>query len=266
MLLRFGCVTTMPHDSCRDCGDEPCTRPCQICQRHRHNVTDLQTCFDCATEVRRDLQRTVDLYALLPEHLGHPSAIRLDQRRGSGEPALPGGDPLVLLGPGADAGNRRRAYLAGLDDAWDQDDRLSDPVSVAFTLASWEDTWRKMRREPAATDRGTVTSASAYLHRWHDWAAQQDPDSPQSPDFYGYAHELGKLRRHLERVTRTGDQPERVNATCLDCGERLQRKMTDEGFSDDAHCPACGRIYGPREYLLAVRAFLQQRVDAREAS
>lgn len=211
-------------------------------------------------EVRRDLQRIVDLYATLPDYLGHPAAIRLDQRRGSGEPALPGGDPLVLLGPGGDAGNRRRAYLRGLDDAFDQDDRDGDPLSVAYLLASHEDVWRKVRREPAATTPAIVSSAAAYLHRWHDWAAQH------LDVFDEYAHELRRLRQHLERVTRTSDAPEPVNATCLDCGERLQRKMTDRGFSDDANCPACGRIYGPREYLLAVRTFLQQRVDAREAS
>lgn len=248
------------NDACRDCGGEECHRPCAICSRHRVNVTDLQTCFDCATEVRRDLQRIVDLYATLPDYLGHPAAIRLDQRRGSGEPALPGGDPLVLLGPGGDAGNRRRAYLAGLDDAFDQDDRDADPVSIAYALASFEDDWRKVRKEPAASDRETVAGASAYLHRRHDWAAQHHPD------FVEYAAELAKLRRHLERVTRTSDAPERVNATCLDCGERLQRKMTDRGFSDDANCPACGRIYTQQEYWLACRVFLQQRVDERDAS
>lgn len=254
----------MPPEGCRHCGDQECTKPCLVCGHHRHNILDLQTCFECATEVRRDLQRIVDLYATLPDYLGHPAAIRLDQLRGSGEPVLPGGDPLVLLGPGGDAGNRRRAYLAGLDDAWDQDDRASDPVSVAYALASWEDTIRKVRREPAASDRETVTGASAYLHKRHDWAAQH------LDVFDEYARDLRRLRQHLERVTRTGDQPEPVNATCLspDClgQQRLYRRLTDQGFDDNAYCPACGREYGPREYLLAARAFLQARVEAREAS
>lgn len=250
----------MPHDSCRDCGDEPCTRPCQICGEHLG--IELRTCLICAAAVRKQLHRVERLYRALPAFVPRLAVQQLDRRRGSNEPALPGGDHLVFLADGSNARERLRAFLRGQDEAFDQDDRLSDPASVAYFLASWEDDFRRQRHEPAASDRATVATAATYLHCWHDWAAQHHPEFPS------YADELDRLRKHLERITYTSDNPEPVNAYCTvpTCNQRLFRKLTDQGFDDNAYCPKCRRVYEPRELAFAYRAWMEERVAEREAS
>lgn len=250
-------------EGCRDCGGEECSRPCQLCENHLG--IELRTCLICAAAVRKNLHRVTRLYRALPAFVPKLAVQRLDQRRGSNEPSLPGGDHLVFLADGSDAGNRRRAFLAGLDESWDQDDRLSDPLSVAYFLASWEDEFRRQRREPAASDRATVATAATYLQHRHDWAAQHHPEFPV------YADQLDRLRKHLERITYTSDAPEPVNAYCTvpGCGQRLLRKLNEEtGFDDNAYCPSrtCRRVYEPRELAFAYRAWMEERVAEREAS
>jgi hypothetical protein len=229
--------------------EAPEKRLCVVCGRRELDATTLATCLDCLSRTRSALYEIVDLYARLPELLGHPKATRYDAGRpGGDELPMPGGDVLVMLAGGSEAKARLRAFLRGDDDAWDQDDRSGDAPSVAHVLSEWEDSWRRERGDKAASGPATVASAAAYLGARMSDAAQRLKSFPE------FAGDMRKLAGRLRAVTGTADNPVRADVRCFDCDDRLERRWTDEGLAEQWDCPGCGRVYLPAEYVLALRA------------
>src|SRR4051794_25594581 len=109
---------------------------CVVCAGNLE-PTELQTCLRCLAKVRVHLVRVERLFAALPSllaNLGAASALDSVLARGGDEATLPGGDLLVLLGPGSSA----------------HDGHPSDPPAVAFELWTWAEDWSEIRRETSA--------------------------------------------------------------------------------------------------------------------
>lgn len=226
---------------------------CVVCARSLRSV-ETQTCEQCAANTRADLAQVVRLYPLLRAELGHPAAQRYDQRGGSAEPQIPGGDALVMLAGG------NPGHVGDLGSSNMHDTRADDPESIAVALAGWEDDWRHLRGEPPAmfdTSAGDrqeqlLEASAGYLNARLGWAAAHHPV------FNEFAGDLARLASRLATTTHSSDLPI-VGVKCLDCGGRLERPITRHGFADHYECPRCHRRYDTTEYRLALRAHVERR-------
>lgn len=200
---------------------------------------DPHVCTECVDRVRAALTEVVELYAVLPDQLGHPAPQVYDRdgRSSGDEQPIPGGAALVLLGPGSNGTAARKLTskeqaegATGREHGVDNDDR--DPVSVAHTLGSWEDTWRHARGEPANPEPATVTAAAGYLDRHLTWAARSFAGEP----LLEFAHDLRWLRAVLRAATGQAGGPLRAPARCFRCGQdelvRRSRKPDQCGCGD----------------------------------
>lgn len=256
--------------------------PCGTC-RQLLGRGEQATCRACVADVRAALRGIVDGYAVLPlllDSLGSNAPKRNPGGGGGGdrERPLPGGDPLVMLGPGSGGDNVRRADTArlrvdpGAVQLYGRDDADGDPVSVSHELGRWEDDWRRLRGEPGAPGPAYVSTAVDYLTVNVSWAASRHPA------FREFADDMRRLRWQLEAVTRTEDRPVRASAPCFEprptddddggearvCGGVLERHYLTTGLQDDWVCRRCKRVYDQAGYWLAVRSQLE-RAAARAA-
>lgn len=229
---------------------------CRICTRSLH-PTEAHTCGICLANTRADLVDIPRLYQLLEHELGHIPTARYDRTGRSSETPLPGGDALVMLA----GGNPSDAGRNGAEG------RPDDPESIAVTLASWEDDWRRIRHEPPAMidatagdhQRRALTAAVDYLSRRLSWAADHHPA------FDAFAEDITRLVSRLASTTHTTDAT-LIGVACLDCNRRLERQVTTRGLADHFECPRCHRRYGDTDYRLALRAHIdRRRTDATTA-
>lgn len=263
----------MNRHGCRRCDWEPTTGPdrpgpmSQLADHHDDSghplciacgmslpVEQPQTCLPCIAAVRRRLDGVVELYGRLPELLDRLSSGSdwRDKGSRSDDTRLPGGDVLALL-----AGGSEGRYWAGRGVTIN-DNLPSDPPSVAFELSRWEDDWRQLRGEVAATSMPDVATAASYLARRMTWAADRHPA------FGEFSTDIRNLHIRLEQATGVTDRPE-TGAPCMDCGAFLERRWTDNGLADEWVCPRCHRQYADAAYWLAVRAGLELEREQREA-
>lgn len=228
-------------------GDDEQPKPtCCACERPLGDYEPL-TCRRCQNHARRAVADIVDLYAELPDHIGHLTGLAGGHtRETSPTPPLPGGDALVLLAAGS--------YGWSDNGETTRDD---DPQSAAQVLAVWEDRWRKARAEPAAATTATVATTSRYVTAHLQWAANTDPA------FGVFLSELRHLRSRMRVVTGAISPPVRSDAYCLNdgCGGRLEQKWRNDGLDDTRTCPDCHRAYSPAQYAQALKTQLQQRKD-----
>lgn len=275
-----------------DCG----LRHCLVCAGHLDDV-EPRTCVACLGRVRRDLADIVELFALLPEQLGHLRPRPMDAAGGSGFSApLPGGDVLAMLAPGSpgafwrdrESGSRldgtpwrpvqrlRHGHLVWSTDPAEQAEQAvsvvwesgaanphqeDDPPAVAFELGQWEDDWRSERGEPASMEVATVAGAVGYLSLRAGWAADFHPA------FDEFATDVARLRARLEVATSMDARPLRaVGVRCVRCetAPELRLGWGDGGLDDEWHCPRCRGTYTAEEYWLAVHQALidEAREDA----
>lgn len=229
------------------------------CCRHRLGVDELATCRACVADTRAHLGAITAAYELLPALLDSLGSNAPQPGRGRVvERPMPGGDVLVLLGPGGDAlealRRLRRAERIGKphdEPPWGADDFGHDPPSAAHELGRWEDDWRRVRGEPGAGGPATVAAAVEYLRARLAWAASHHPG------FAEFGLDLRALRRCLEQAAGLDDRPERAGVPCFDCGGDLERRYGHNGREDDWTCHRCRRVYDQAAYLLAVRANLE---------
>ena len=237
-----------------DHADEAGHPLCQVCQLSLDR-TERQVCLLCVGQVRRNLHRIGDLYATLPDELGHPKGPQIDPSGGGrhdDEQPIPGGPILPLLAGGSRGLTQitgAPTTAGGRDFSHDNDEHTSDPQSVAFELSRHEDLWRLQRGEPAAETAPTVTGCSGYLFRHLTWAADN------LEDFLDLSDALATILYRLEAVTSTSDRPQ-VGVPCFEdgCGADLIRKYGEDHYT----CPRCRRQYDDAAYWLAVRAALEK--------
>jgi hypothetical protein len=200
---------------------------------------------------------------------------------------LPGGDLLVLVGPGAVGDN---------DPIQHRDEQGNDPTSAAGELAGWEDWWRRQQHQQPATTPPILSRVMGYLTLHLTWAAQHQPDFPE------FAATARRIRGRLEAELRDGGAPMR-GVNCFDCGTTLIKPMRDPtpcrhvlearragthpgiwiqtlatypelgdehatcdqgGLDDNWRCPRCHRVYHEREYWFAVRAAIDEEAPGDE--
>lgn len=198
-------------------------------------------CAECVGETRTLLADILAYYVELSGHLGRLRGQVLGMRGGGteGRP-LPGGDALVLLGPGSPG------YA---EDA--ETSREGDPPSVAYELRYWEKDWREERKEICMC--GNVPSSVKYLYTNSRWA------SINYPGFAEFYADLKRLRLRLSIATCRHRSPVKANASCFRCGGVLQRQIDARGFEEEhVTCRDCGDTYDAGRYLLALRAAAEQ--------
>lgn len=237
---------------------------CELCRRILPPEDD-RICEACISHVRNLLSGIGEMYAELENEVAQPrSASPGGGRGGSDGPPLPGGDALVMLGPGSQG-------LA--DDALTVRDR--DTSSLVFDLTYWESSWRQVFTDPPrrpARFGVAVGDAVAYLTR-----RARDAAHRTDLGFVPCAADLTRLHVHLERITGRARAAAKANASCFDCGGTLLRRVDpktgleetektgrtdpDTGRPEErpvVTCSTCRRRYGAVEYLMALR-------DARES-
>jgi hypothetical protein len=235
-----------------------------VCRREHTDADHPQTCPACLGAVRDDLQRIPDLMVLAEQQLADwwPALSPGTPRDGASnnEPPMPGGDLLVLVGPGA-YGRRNP----------DTDIRPGDPEPVLADLAWWEDDWRRTQHQRAAETTPVLTHVAGYLDLHLTWAAQH------YPPFTEFARAVREHRTRLETELRDGIRAMR-GVACFDCNTTLVRGIRDPkpcrhepgahvkgcdqgGLEDYWKCPRCKREYLPREYWFAVRAAIGEKAS-----
>lgn len=211
-------------------GCEPCPElHCTVCRRtHADHV-----CPHCLRQVRTTLARLKYLARKLPGE-----ATRNHGAYATGN-NIPGGDALVLAGPGASPEQIRRALderlLLQLDTSHAQEESRADPRPPATVLAYWTRTWRDHLDQP--------TTLTITLDRAADYIDTQLPHLTDDPRFIVMARELGDALRRVEDALHEGDRPQTSRVPCWECGTRLVKVYTAREDDDHWLCPHCGELY-----------------------
>lgn len=261
---------------------------CGCCARSLLD-TEPATCEQCIVRAQETLAGVVQLWQDLPRHLGQAKAQVYDKdgRGGAEEHALPGGTVLALLAPGS-VGNvlSRSGNREHLKDNW-----ADSTPSVAWTLMSWEDDWRRTRGDEAAQAAGTsaqvARAAAGYLERHTRWAANQHDAFPE------YAGDMQDLHSRLEVASGRVRHPVKAGASCFDCGGTLERPLHEVSAEASVfpwwipfgigprreqdmpnttrvgpvenenvvRCRQCGSSYDGARYLLALAARRQEGAE-----
>lgn len=204
-----------------------------------------------------------DLYRELPDIIAAIAglhATRYDRgntgkQRRVGDTTIVGGDALVMSAHGSSETSITRTAGEVIDWELARIERNDSP-SVLTTLTKWEDTWRSVQGQPAATTT-TLDAAVTYLTTHTAWAVEH------FPDIDAYLSELTALRGRLRSVTGHINPPKPSDAPCIECnGQIVQRykhgdRPEDRGLDDVRECNRCGQHYNPAQYMLAVNQRLQ---------
>ncbi len=220
---------------------------CCICHR---SLTDVQpqTCDSCLDQAQAHLSGVLTMWLELRSYLGHLHGSSYDTSHGTDDYVLPGGDVLVLLGPGSQ----------GLSDNHETIKSNDDALSIAHLLGSWQALWQQARNEhidPAEHlvhqgRGGVIYSAAGYLERHSRWAANRLPTFPN------YAADLEALHALLEIKTGRTRAPAKANAACFTCEGTIIWPV-DRGTGLELPtltCRDCRQSYTLGQYLLALRA------------
>ena len=207
-------------ESCSDpdCGGcVPCPGPhCTTCRRDHAAVT----CLGCLA-MARDHLTTI---GFLTTHL-HDEALHGSR---SEHADMPGGNALVMLGPGN--------YSGSLSPA---DEQRDDPRPVLTVLNYWCTWWTTHAGAP--TVDYTLPALVDYLGRVLHQIAER-------PAFPLLALDLSRTRRQLENVLYDGERPEVSRVPCWECGTRLHKVYAAKASDDYWTCPKCGERYDRGRY------------------
>lgn len=216
--------------------------PCIVCGRDVLKSDEERTCVRCLGATRRSIIRIEQDYQLLPLELldraGAASPMEPNgDRHGDGDP-LPGGDLMVLLGPGS-----TRHHGDAVDD---------DVDSILGTLERWETDWRITFGDGQATERATIGNVTVYLLRRLSHAARNHGA------FDEFATDVRDKRHALD--IRLGLHPQRSDVPCTYCKTRtLEREIPRNGVPLEWRCTRCHRGYTESEYYVAARQHGEER-------
>jgi hypothetical protein len=202
---------------------------------------------DLRLRIARDLRAITHLYEDLREE-----AINR-----AGDPDIPGGDAMVMLGPGADVeafGYAQISTYLGRTPGWVEEplpDDLEPPLSF---LAGWSDLIREERDMPTAL-KATISREVDYIRSSLDWMLSYDENGEMrflpAEDL---ANGLAKIRRSLENVLKDGTRAEFTRVYCIadGCGQpRLMKLWGAQVRWDRYRCPACGTEYDAQQFKMA---------------
>ena len=214
-------------------------------------------------QIAKDLTAVVQMFADLPGE-----AINR-----AGDPDIPGGAAMVMLGPGRDVeafGYMELSAIMGRIDPHAVEEVLKSDLEPPLSfLASWADLIREERGQEPSQRRATIKREATYLRSALDWmTATNDDGEPWFLSVDDFATQLGKTKRELENVLRAGDRADRIRAECKDCTEAprlcLRRGEADDGSQDHWYCPACHSSGDQFWVARCWRQMLVKRGDAPE--
>lgn len=194
--------------------------------------------------IAQDLREIGRMYGNL-HHQAHADADN---------PEIPGGDAMVMLGPGADIEAFGYMQLSALMGRIEADSVALDAIEPPLSfLASWVDSIREQRGQDASERRATIQGELLYLSKALDWMTQLDEDgAPWWVELDDFATQLHNVRKALERVLHDGEQRDIGGAPCLTCGSDLLKIWGIDPGTDRYRCHTCERWYTVTEYDLAV--------------
>jgi hypothetical protein len=238
-------------------------RLCAVCTKPLR-VDERRTCLTCIGRARRNLLDIVEGYSLLPAcmHTMPSPAPAHAPARGAGTP-MPGGDALVLLGPGSE----------GRSDS--RDVQSDDVASIAGVLTHHEDNWRHCFGWRAVT----VEPAKEVAHAAKFLNVQMEKAATELGHFPEFAAEVKLLRGMVWRTTGQSLYVIVSPVPCFECGggerdvepekrpKTLVREYDDAtGLNDWWRCRQCDAEYSMTRYWLAVHEHLEEQAkrDAEE--
>lgn len=191
--------------------------------------------------IARNLSAIEDMFARL----------RTEAINRAGDPHIPGGAAMVLLGPGADVeafGYAQMSELFGRTTGVTEVAIAGDVEPPLSFLASWADIIREARGQEPSRSRAKIATEVRYLRDAIDWILATDDNGrlwwTQALD---YADGLYKVRRSMENALKDGTRHERINAECRYC-ERHERLIVVKGDAEDGskdwwRCPSGKHSY-----------------------
>lgn len=179
---------------------------------------------------------------------------------------FPGGDAMVMLGPGPDieAFNYRQisAMVGRIDEADVMIAGKRDIEPPLSFLASWEDILREERDQPVFL-RATIRRAIKYIRDSIDWMLSTDENADiRFIAVDDLAEQLGHVRRRMEDILKDGSRAEftRVNCIAPECTHpRLMKLWAAQVRWDRYRCPDCRTEYTTAQYELAKSQNLHDR-------
>jgi hypothetical protein len=245
-------LDTCPGDPCPGCA--PCPHDhCRVCYRTHADGT----CAECLAVTRDALHQIATMCDALPAEVVH---------RGIN------GEAMVLTGPVADVearGHVEASYLAGrLPEGWIEASHgkgcpllaheactgcAGDERHPLTVLLTWQDVWRDALDHDEAPDNRLATAVD-YLDRTMSYMAGYE-----HVPFEDFARDLRHCENHCRGVLHDQNQGDRANVGCFECGEDLERRLTErDGFEDFWTCTGCRRRYTVAEYNFALRARIEE--------
>lgn len=172
---------------------------------------------------------------------------------------FPGGDAMVLLGPGADVEAFGYVQISALVGRIDERDvvvpeKYDLEPPLAF-LASWEAVLREERNQPVWL-APTIDRSIKYIRDSIDWMFSQDDDGDlRFLAVDDLADGLRKVRRRMEDILKDGARADftRVNCTAEVCEThpRLMKLWAAQVRWDRYRCPMCRTEYTPAQFEMA---------------
>ncbi len=209
-------------------------------------------------QVAIDLKEVARLYGRL----------RVEAINRAGDPDMPGGAAMVMLGPGADVeafGYMQLSAIFGrIDDEAVEEVLKSDIETPLAFLASWTDIVRKERGQEPSQARATIEGEVKYLAGATDWMLSTNEfGEPWFLAVEDFASGLSKVRYALETVLREGERPTRINAECHRCDAHPRLIVVfgeaKDGTEDGWACPKCDRPFSEAQVRDAWRNMLVRR-------
>lgn len=225
---------------------------CRVCGWSLGQYEPVIVCERCLAQAQANLASVLELWAELPGVLGRPAgSSAYDVQRGGGEEfTLPGGEALVLSGPGS--------YLAHCAES---DSRAGDDLPPAVVLHQWAMDWHDYRGElyphnERTTSRRAGRWAARYLETHARWAASNHDA------FDEFCGDLAALVGRLARTTGHVRKERSAGARCFDCraGQLVHPVDLTTGLEVEhvIRCQACGETYDPPRYAMALKAAIEE--------
>lgn len=204
--------------------------------------------------IAQDLTAIEDMFA----RLGQEAINR------AGDPDIPGGAAMVLLGPGADIeafGYAQMSELMGRTSGRTELALRSDVEPPLSFLASWADIVRSERGQVPSTEKARIGDEVRYLRSALDWMLSEGDEGPVFIEVEDFSRQLHRVRRTMESVLRDGDHPEKINARCRECDVAPRLEVNPGARVFKWRCPACGEEYDERGVANCWHTMIAERQD-----
>lgn len=210
-------------DDCTGC--QPCPHDhCVVCRAE--HVDLVQTCPTCITNAKERLKSVYGLHKHLAGEAQHGGR---DGRLAAARP-IPGGDAVVLRGPGSDSSSvthmedqnefaEHAGWTRPFDVSHKHDERQGEPLPTLQLLQQWEDVWRKELGNRVR--HRTLLTTAKFLSEHVSWAAQRTDSFPE------FVRDISRHAAVLEALLHDGTFYEHGGAPCFRCAGVLERKAAD---------------------------------------